>query len=216
MNLFIVGDVHGCYYTFLEVLQHWKPTEELLLQVGDLVDRGRYAPETVQVALELSEKHPDRTVFLRGNHEAGLLRHYGPTGPYPSWLSWGGLSTEQQYRQHRDWLAPHLDWLAERPLFWENEHVLVSHAGLADTPNPMDEDNPDGILWRRGPLRNVGKLQIIGHTPTTGTPEFDAATNVLNIDTGACYGRGLSAVRISAAGQLLDTIFVSTHQADVG
>ncbi|AIZ64325.1 hypothetical protein PK28_12705 [Hymenobacter sp. DG25B] len=216
MNLFIVGDVHGCYYSFLEVLQHWKPAEELLLQVGDLVDRGRFAPETVQVALELSEKYPAQTVFLKGNHEAGMLLHYGPTGPHPNWLSWGGRSTKQQYQLHPGWLAPHLAWLSERPLFWENEQVLVSHAGLADTPDPMNENNPDGILWRRGPLRNVGKLQVIGHTPTKGAPAFDAKANALYIDTGACFGQGLSAVRISAAGQQLETIFVPTHQADVG
>ncbi|QNP51115.1 metallophosphoesterase [Hymenobacter qilianensis] len=78
MNLFIVGDVHGCYFTFLELLQHWNPAREMLIQVGDLVDRGNFSPETVAAAISLNLKHPKQTVFLKGNHEAGMLKYYGP------------------------------------------------------------------------------------------------------------------------------------------
>ena len=78
MNLFIIGDVHGCLHTFRELLTHWDPATEHLLQVGDLVDRGAHVPETVELALQLSTEHPESTTFLMGNHEAALLRHYGP------------------------------------------------------------------------------------------------------------------------------------------
>ncbi|PJJ61148.1 metallophosphoesterase family protein [Hymenobacter chitinivorans] len=214
MNLFVIGDVHGCYHTFLELLQHWQPEQELLLQVGDLMDRGNFAPETISLAISLGEKHPQQTVFLKGNHEVGMTRHYGPQGPYPSWLQWGGRYTLHQYSRHKELLAAHLSWLQQRPLFWENDAVLVSHAGLADTPNPLDEDNPDGILWRRGPLRNIGKLQVIGHTPTDGSPDFDPIHHVLNIDTGAVYGQALTGVKIKANGDVLRVISVPTNPLD--
>ncbi|MBG8555565.1 metallophosphoesterase [Hymenobacter guriensis] len=216
MNLFVVGDAHGCYYTFKELLRHWQPATELLVQTGDLVDRGRYVPETVDLAVDLSRRYPAQTVFLKGNHEALMLQHLGPAGPHPGWLRWGGRSTLQQYRSRTDLLAEHLPWLASRPLLWENDALFISHAGLADTPEPLHEDNPNGILWRRGPLLQIGKRQIIGHTPTPdGKTLFDAATDALYIDTGAYLGRGLTAVRLSPAGQLLETLTVPTRRRDI-
>lgn len=216
MNLFIIGDVHGCFYTLQELLQYWQPQEEILIQLGDLVDRGNFAPEAVSLALQLNETYPRQTIFLRGNHEVGMLDHYGPDGPYPQWFNWGGRTTLQQYLVQPALLQPHLRWLDKRPLFWENDYLVVSHAGIADTPDPYDENHPDGMLWRRGPLRNIGKLQVVGHTPTEdGRPYFDPVSSTLYIDTGAYKGRALTGVKISEQGELLDTISVPTHPGDI-
>ena len=39
MNLFIVGDIHGCYYTFKTLLQrYWDEKNDVLIQVGDLIE----------------------------------------------------------------------------------------------------------------------------------------------------------------------------------
>lgn len=216
MDLFIVGDVHGCRDTLTELLLHWNPATERLIQVGDLVDRGRHIPETVALAIELSTKYPDQTVFLKGNHELGMVRHLGPSGPFKNWLDWGGRSTMAQYDHRRELCQAHLVWLAERPLFWKNEHVLVSHAGIAKVAEALSEDNPDGILWRRGPLLNLGLLQVVGHTPTDdGKPRFDADSRTLYIDTGAYQGKALSAVRLNDHGMLLETISIPTYLSDL-
>ena len=215
LNVFVVGDVHGCFGTFRELLRHWQPATERLVQVGDLVDRGRYSPECVALAVALEVRHPGRTVFLRGNHEHEMLRHYGPAGPNPGWLRWGGQQTVRQYAAAPSLLAPHLMWLEQRPLFWETEHLLISHAGFANTTTPLDENDPDGVLWRRGPLRHMGRRQIIGHTPTDGKPLFEPTTNVLNVDTGAYLGQCLTGMRLSATGELLDEISIATHPTDL-
>ncbi|QDA60272.1 metallophosphoesterase family protein [Hymenobacter jejuensis] len=215
MNLFVIGDVHGCYHTFQELLQHWQPQQELLIQLGDLMDRGNFSPETVALAMQLAADHPEQAVFLKGNHELGMLRHYTKIGGPTTWLNWGGNLTVQQYEKQPELLGPHLAWIQERPLVWQNDHVVVSHAGFADTPNPLSEANADGVLWRRGPLRNVGKLQVIGHTPTLdGEPLFDPEANALNIDTAAVYGRTLTGARISSTGELLQTLSIPTHAVD--
>ncbi|MCC2546716.1 serine/threonine protein phosphatase [Hymenobacter sp. BT175] len=215
MNLFVIGDVHGCFHTLEELLTYWRPDQERLVQVGDLMDRGNFAPETVALARQLEARHGEQVVFLKGNHEVGMLRYYGPQGPYPNWLLWGGQHTIRQYRSYPELLPDHLTWLAERPLVWENDDVIVSHAGFADTPNPLDEDNPDGILWRRGPLLDVGKVQVIGHTPTPdGRPAFDPESRTLNLDTGAVYGRCLSAARLSPTGMIRELISIPTHPID--
>ncbi|UPL47848.1 metallophosphoesterase [Hymenobacter sublimis] len=215
-SLFVIGDVHGCYHTFRELLGHWRPAQELLVQTGDLVDRGRFAPECVQLAIELEARHPGRTVFLLGNHEYEMLKHFGPDGPNPPWLGWGGRATVQQYQGRRELLHQHLAWLQQRPFTWENDHLLISHAGFADTPTPLDPEDMDGVLWRRGPLRNMGRRQVVGHTPTpAGVPTFNAAANVFNIDTGACFGHNLSGLRVSFSGEVLGEVLIPTSLLDI-
>ncbi|MFC6224704.1 metallophosphoesterase [Hymenobacter artigasi] len=218
MNLFIIGDVHGCFRTFSQLLKHWNPATEHLIQVGDLVDRGTGTPETVELARQLSEQYPESTTFLMGNHELCLLHHFGPQGPYPAWLSWGGRSTVDQYKLKPRLLARHLPWLEQRPLLWQNDHVLVSHAGLADFPLAvvMDRDNPDGILWRRGPLRRLPQLQVVGHTPINdGEPLHAPDSHTMYIDTGAVFGRNLTGLRLSPTGEVLAIVMIPVDPADL-
>jgi serine/threonine protein phosphatase 1 len=216
MNFFVIADIHGCLHTFRELLTHWRPADEMLVQLGDLVDRGNHSPETVELCRQLSLDFPDQTVFLQGNHDWGMAEHLGPQGPYRAWLGWGGRGTLLQYQLHRRWLAPHAAWLAERPLFWENEHVLFSHAGFADVLDPFDPNNSDGVLWCRRPLRNTGQRQVVGHTPTgTGLPRFDPAANAYYLDTGAVFGQCLTALRLSETGEVLETVAAPTHPEDI-
>ncbi|MDO7853854.1 metallophosphoesterase family protein [Hymenobacter convexus] len=216
MNLFIIGDVHGCFHTFQELLKRWDPATDQLIQVGDLVDRGAHSPATVELARELNEKYPDTTTFLMGNHEDAMLHHYAPHGPYPGWLKWGGRSTTDQYRARPDLLARHLPWLQQRPLLWQNEHVLVSHAGISPSEFAYDPDSSDGLLWARGPLRRLDQLQVVGHTPLEkAEPVFDKASNTLYIDTGAVFGGNLTGVRLSPTGAVLDIVLIPVFPQDL-
>lgn len=215
MPYFVIADVHGCLHTLRELLTHWRPAEETLVQLGDLVDRGNYSPETVALCCQLSADFPEQTVFLQGNHDWGMAAHLGPEGPYRAWLAWGGRATLQQYQQHRAWLPKHAAWLGQRPLFWRNDHLLFSHAGFADVPNPLDPASDEGVLWRRGPLRNTGQRQVVGHTPTdSNQPEYDKVANAIYLDTGAADGHFLTALRLSETGEVLETVAVRTHKAD--
>ncbi len=217
MNLFVIGDVHGCFHTFNALLRQWRPATERLVQVGDLVDRGTDSPGVVELARQLQQHDPENAVFLMGNHDWGMARHLGPNGPFQEWLEWGGQGTVHQYRSHHlAWMRPHAAWLAARPSIWENDHLLISHAGFADTPLPFDPDNPDGVLWRRGPLLPLSKLQVVGHTPTDdGHPRFDSASHALYIDTGAYRNQALTGVRLSEAGEVLEIISLPTDPRDL-
>ncbi|MDB5233604.1 MAG: hypothetical protein JWR44_597 [Hymenobacter sp.] len=217
MNLFIIGDVHGCFLTFQELLTHWNPATEHLIQVGDLVDRGAHIPDTVELAHTLNKKHPRSTTFLMGNHEHALLHHYGPKGPYPGWLQWGGRSTTEQYAACPELLAQHLPWLKKRPLLWQNEHVLVSHAGISSSPYAHDPESTDGLLWARGPLKRLGnQLQVVGHTPMTDwEPLHDPDSHTMYIDTGAVFGGNLTGLRLSPTGKPLDIILIPVDPDDL-
>jgi serine/threonine protein phosphatase 1 len=70
MNYFVIGDVHGCYYTFKNMInKNWNKEIEIVIQLGDLIDRGRNSPHMVQFARQLSADFPDQVMFLKGNHE---------------------------------------------------------------------------------------------------------------------------------------------------
>ena len=214
MNLFFVGDVHGCCHTFRDLLKHWDPATEHLIQVGDLVDRGTGIPETVALAKQLNEQYPATTTFLMGNHEATMLHHYGPQGPAPGWLKWGGRSTTAQYRPRL--LAEHLPWLAQRPLLWQHDYVLASHAGISAAPDAFEPTSAHGLLWVRGPLRRLDKLQVVGHTPMDdGEPIHDPESNTMYIDTGAAFGRNLTGLRLSPTGAVLDIILIPVDPRDL-
>ncbi len=56
MNLFVIGDVHGCYLELKKLIEeHWNSKDELFIQVGDLIDRGSFSPKTVEYCRELKE-----------------------------------------------------------------------------------------------------------------------------------------------------------------
>lgn len=216
MNLFFIGDVHGCFHTLGTLLKHWNPATEHLVQLGDLVDRGTGIPETVALARQLSDQHPATTTFLMGNHEAEMLHHHSPQGPSSGWLQWGGRSTTEQYKPRPKLLAEHLLWLQQRPLLWQNDHVLASHAGISAAPDALEPDSPNGLLWVRGPLQKLAKLQVVGHTPTAdGQISHDAASNTLYIDTGAVYGHNLTGLRLSCAGEVLAEVSIPVDPRDL-
>ncbi|EFE1562693.1 serine/threonine protein phosphatase, partial [Escherichia coli] len=41
-NVWVVGDLHGCYTRLMSELHrvHFDPAQDLLISVGDLIDRG--------------------------------------------------------------------------------------------------------------------------------------------------------------------------------
>ena len=215
MNFFVIGDVHGCLHTFRELLTHWRPAEETLVQLGDLIDRGNYSPEVVELCRQLSLDFSEKTVFLKGNHDWAMAEHVGTSGPYKAWLGWGGRATLQQYQRHRHLLAPHAIWLSQRPLCWQDDYLLLSHAGFAEVADPLDPASSEGVLWRRGPLRHTGQLQVVGHTPTAShRPERDENSNTIYLDTGAADGHFLTALRLSETGEVLETVAIATHKVD--
>jgi serine/threonine protein phosphatase 1 len=217
MNFFVIADVHGCFHTLRELLKHWRPAEEVLVQLGDLIDRGNFSPETVELCRYLSHEFSEQTIFLLGNHDWGMAQHRGPNRPFFPWLEWGGRETLLQYQEHyRAWLAPHAAWLAARPLFWQNDYVLFSHAGFAGVEDELNPTNNEGVLWRRGQLCNTGKLQVVGHTPTRSHKlERNTISNTIYLDTGAVAGHGLTGLRLSPRGEVLQAIKVPTVPDDI-
>jgi serine/threonine protein phosphatase 1 len=89
----------------------------------------------------------------------------------------------------------HIDWIAARPLSFDDGRRLFVHAGINPSA-PLDRQVEPDLLWIREPFlssrRDYGRLIVHGHTPlTTGVP--DLRVNRLNIDTAAVFGGPLTA-----------------------
>lgn len=86
-NIFVVGDLHGCYTLLMNELEKvsFDPACDLLISVGDLVDRGA---ENVE-CLELITMPWFRAV--RGNHEQMMIDGLSEYGNVNHWLENGGV-----------------------------------------------------------------------------------------------------------------------------
>lgn len=213
MNLFVIGDVHGCYLELKKLIEeHWNSKDELLIQVGDLIDRGSFSPKTVEYCRELKKEFSNNVVFLKGNHEFEIIYHF-LNEPNENWLSQCGYETLEQYKSENKNPIEDVNWFLTLPLYWKNENIFISHAGLSEaTLNCFEETDPHGVLWNRGKVKNINKLQIIGHTPCENRePIYNREENYLNIDTGAGYKDGvLTGVKLNKKGEILKVIKINT------
>jgi len=213
MNLFVIGDVHGCYLELKKLIEeHWNSKDELLIQVGDLIDRGSFSPRTVEYCRGLKKQFPSNVVFLKGNHEFEIIYHF-LNEPNENWLRQCGYETLEQYKSENKNPIEDVNWFLTLPLYWENENIFISHAGLSEIAlNCFEETDPHGVLWNRGKVKNINKLQIIGHTPCENSePIYNEEENSLNIDTGAGYKDGvLTGVKLNEKGEILKIIKINT------
>ncbi len=212
MNLLIVGDVHGCYHTFKKLVEeNWKPEEEILIQIGDLINKGPHSGLCLKYWRKLEKKHPGRTILIRGNHEQFLIdggRFLKETVK--------GVSLEESIENAGLKVSKARKRLASTPLKWENDNLLITHAGVSKSAiNPFNTTTRDGVLFNKSALKRLGKLQIKGHSIVEGNkPLFSTSENAWYLDTGAWMKKYLSAMKFSSAGEKLEVIRVQTEETD--
>lgn len=151
-----VGDVHGSYSEFVTILQRtglidgsrrWIGGSSVLVQTGDVLDRGTRTRECVDLLMELerqAEAQHGKVIPLLGNHETMNITHdLRGVSPEDYAAFATGLSDkvrEQAYREYREFLATHKDpahaavpdndatrqkWMAEHPPgFFERQNAF--------------------------------------------------------------------------------------------
>lgn len=73
----VAGDTHGFPETSKWVLQLAEETSpELVVFLGDYVDRGPRGVENLELLLETMVSDPEHYVLLRGNHESPVMNYY--------------------------------------------------------------------------------------------------------------------------------------------
>lgn len=204
-RVLVCGDLHGCYTNLMNRLDvvGFDPAQDLLISVGDLIDRGT---ENVE-CLDLINQPWFRAV--RGNHEQMMLDAVMSAGSILHWMQNGGswfynLDADQQI------LANSLvRKAAELPLIIEVEKggkkFVICHADYPhdeyEYGKPVDSQQ---AIWSRERVSlsidgfsssiSGADLFIFGHTPALQPMRIK---NQLYIDTGAVFNGNLTLYELS-------------------
>ena len=219
-----IGDVHGMYEKLIKLMDkiRFNPDEDLLIFLGDYIDRGPDPGRCLQYIFALQQQYPDVVVCLIGNHEVMMSSYFmQKRGSYNnlivdyagSWLDNGGLETLKQLDEmDADTKEELLQWVMNLPVKYQYQDYFFCHAGV-DPDVPLAVQNEFDMLWRRQQWWEQYKGEetlVVGHTPVqkvmkltgkerrTPKPLF-LANHVIMCDTGAYMSGGkLSCVDVLA------------------
>lgn len=177
-RILAIGDIHGHFKRLMSLYQkiNFDPEQDLLILLGDYIDRGEENIRCLRWAMEMSEKK--NVVALRGNHEQMMLYYYFLDQEEPGiWLPNGGKETKLELD---DWIKKEpaalkkiLLFISERPLYYqifvENKEYIFCHAGLKPGI-PLENQSEEALLWIRkefyASYKGIAEV-IVGHTPTS-------------------------------------------------
>lgn len=221
MRVYAIGDVHGhydklrqCHNLIKEDRARIGDANAPVVHLGDYTDRG---PESKQVLdyLIAGLAVGEPWICLKGNHDR-MFRMFRDD-PYKqdpvlrSDLTWlherlGGdttlasygidlnaLSVEQAWAERHKIPDTHWAFLDELETVFQTDDLFFTHAGIRPGI-PLDQQIEDDLIWIRAPFHNDakdhGKLIVHGHTPVEIPTHYG---NRVNLDSGAGYGRPLTA-----------------------
>jgi len=226
MRTLVVGDIHGKLALLARLLEEmdYRPGDDRLILIGDLVDRGEDSRGVVSRAIELKREAPARVVVIRGNHEAMMLAAlaHPESEQAELWYYNGGIETLQSYMDEDgnfDVPEEHWDFLASLPTWYEDEHAIYVHASLPEGENgdflhPREAPESPELYWARNRhffAEYKGKTVVFGHTITGmvfGQKEKVWIRDALiGIDTGAYLTGVLSAIELPSR-----TVFSVTEE----
>ena len=223
MTLYAIGDIHGqidmlrAAHDRIAADRAREGTPDApLIHLGDLCDRGPDSRGVIQYLMDGMAQGAPWTV-IKGNHDRMFHRFIDDATHHEArlheGLTWrhqrlGGLTTLASYgvdgderRSAADIAADmvdaipqaHRDFLVSRPLTYQTDDLFLAHAGVRPGV-PLDQQAEEDLVWIRHDFlpdtRDYGPLVVHGHT-VTDAPEH--AGNRVNLDTGAGYGKPLTA-----------------------
>lgn len=220
MRIYAIGDIHG-QLEMLEAAHDRIATDRAdtgdaaapVVHLGDLVDRGPDARGVIEFLIA-GQGRGEPWIVIKGNHDALFERQVSadprPEDRFSWWASenMGGRDTAASYgvefsgfrreAANRRSLAEavpetHKAFLANLPLIHVIPELVFAHAGIRPGV-PLSLQNEDDLMWIRGDFlfddSDHGRLVVHGHTPVR-RPEHHG--NRVNLDTGAGFGRPLTA-----------------------
>ncbi|OGP71059.1 MAG: metallophosphatase [Deltaproteobacteria bacterium RBG_13_60_28] len=204
-DIYAVGDIHGCLGQLEQLLDKVQPDleKDILLFIGDYIDRGPDSRKVVDYVIRLQQQYPrEHIVCLKGNHEAMLL-DFLQGRERELFLLNGGLRTLRDYGGERwdsfqELLLPpeHARFYQELLAYYETPDYIFVHGGLKPGV-PLGEQQEEDLLWIRGEfiasMEDFGRLVIFGHTPFK---QPLVMPNKIGIDTGAVYGNFLTCLKL--------------------
>ena len=223
MNIFSIGDIHGCLKQLISLqkkiinTESFKKDNDLLIYLGDYIDRGPHSKIVINQIIKL-QKENIKSIFLMGNHEQLMIDFlFNNINNLRYWL---GLGADQTFKNYDIEVAEFIkDGLEDdkidklRNVFLSKltkEHVyffnnfkltyimgdyLFVHAGI-NPEKSLSEQSEMDFLWSRSDQffdKNFEFEKIIVHGHS---PEKEVVNFPyrINVDTGSFFSGKLSCV----------------------
>ena len=144
-RILAVGDIHGMYDKLTSLMEkiQFSPADDLLIFLGDYIDRGPQSLECLDYVMNLYKQYPERVVPLLGNHEAMCINYYEYEARKRSlmdnfgkqmvlvWLDNGGKDTYKQFKTlKRPELQKRLCWMRMLSNHYQVGNFYFCHAGI--------------------------------------------------------------------------------------
>jgi 3',5'-cyclic AMP phosphodiesterase CpdA len=197
-RLIAIGDIHGCYQEFGELLERLELTkDDQLILLGDLVNRG---PDSSKV-LDLARAN--RAISLLGNHELRLIKYHRSNDTayqkendavtysklFPEDWAYLEAMPLTYYSEEMQTVFVHGGFLPNEP--WEKQPAeVVTRIQVIDADGRPRKraDAPDAPAWAE--LWNGPPFVVYGHTPRD---EIYKLKWSVGIDTACVMGGYLTA-----------------------
>jgi serine/threonine protein phosphatase 1 len=189
----IIGDIHGCHDELLALFDVAAvASDDLVVSVGDLVDRG---PQPAEVVAWFRAR--EGSVVLMGNHERKHVRQVFSFSQEITRVQFGAAYAEA------------VEWMRGLPYYYETPEVRVVHAAMMPGV-PLGEQRdevlcgstageailraaiPDG-WWHE---RYDDAIPVVFGHHVTGHEPLVREGKIYGIDTGACHGKRLTALSV--------------------
>jgi serine/threonine protein phosphatase 1 len=209
----VIGDIHGCYKTFRNLLEDKIKISrsDTVYLVGDYIDRGPGSKDVLDYILKLLDDGYDIQP-IRGNHEEMLADAYNNqsqenfmlwmmNGAEDTLLSYGIESYTKMGRACLNELPEfHISFIRQLPYYIELDDFIIVHAGINyEASNPYQDTR--SMVWCRDCTNDLeksgGRVIIHGHTPIPLSEiennEADKKSRQINTDAGCVY-KGMPAM----------------------
>jgi len=203
-NTYVIGDVHGCYYTLKKLLNKI-PINSNIIFTGDLLDKGFFSKKVIQLI-----KNNDNYHSVQGNHETFFIKYgldYFNTHRKNLWTTsntYGGKFTMDNYSSLEE-LTEDINFIKSLPTYIEIKNFYITHGyGLPYYKRRKKIEFKRAIQNNRISLENYKKeyedfknyniINIFGHD---NFDEIIIGKKYVAIDTGCVYGNKLTALRLS-------------------
>ena len=222
-QVYAVGDIHGSkdlldkIHKKVEIKSKNITGKKAIIYLGDYIDRGNKAKETIQALIDFQPKNFEK-IFLLGNHEQMMIDFLNnKPNSLNIWITNGGRETLESYgvkptsvlrgmigndKIIRDELNKKIDFnhksfFKKLILNYSWKNYFFVHAGI-NPKIPLKDQDKKTILWTRSnnffESKNIfEKIIVHGHTPKKNVENMP---NRINLDTGAHYSGILSCVLI--------------------
>lgn len=198
VRTFAIGDIHGCDTAFQVLCDGLElKTDDRVVLLGDLVDRGPNSRGVIEYAMELREQC--ELIWLVGNHEEVMLASFESRHMFGNWLLIGGTQTLDSYGGDMKQIPPaHREFLATGRDYFETETEIFVHANLEPGVS-LEAQTVQWLRWRHLTdweyPHESGKRVVCGHTQQrSGRPLVHDGWVCL--DTAAYRGNPLTCLHV--------------------